>query len=261
MQPKGVKGTEYKPKPTQNQQFHTDGPSQHDASSIWTSAGKVMWNSDAFKLPFLHSLTILELQACCKTRYLDENGTQDELIKRLSKWYQQQPFISCPVPDSIFQSLSVLFAFFPKTALGVPQAPSRTVSDTWKSLRLDIPIGTAAVFRFDFLHHGWKCIDEDKPSELPVHFRAHFYLFSGFLPALPTVDFEATLEFLSVLSLDSKNAASGLLMLECLQTFVPYKNPFVAKDFSLGQLDHIVGSRRYTLFKSQRDLSDHCNEN
>jgi len=256
VQPKGVKGTEYKPKPTQNQQFHTDGPFQHDASSMWTSAGKLMWNSDAFKLRILHSLTILELQALCTTRRLDESGTQNDLIKRLTEWYQQQPLISCPVPDSIFQSLSVLFAFFPKTALGVPQAPTRIASN-WKSLRLDIPVGTAAVFRFDFQHHGWKCIDQDNPSELPVHFRAHFYLFSGFLPALPTFDFEATLEFLSVLSLDSKNDASGLLMLECLQTFVPYENPFVEK-LPLGRLDQIVESRAYRLFKSQRDLSDHC---
>ena len=155
---------------------------------------------------------------------------------------------------------SALFAFFTRTALGVPcsvQAGSRD----WSSLKLRIPIGTAVLFRFDFLHHGWRCSSEDGyPSsvELPVHFRAHFYLLSSKLSALPMANFEALLEFLSVSSLESMDVATQLLMLECLQTFVPWAEPHEDKNYTLKPLDDFAISRGYMLFESQDALDQYC---
>jgi hypothetical protein len=257
VRPTVAKGTNYKPRQTQHQEFHSDGPTEHDATSIWTKCGRVNWKSDACRLSRLDTLTQTELEDCCRSRSLDANGTRHQLIHRLAAWLDNQPKTQLLALDSMVQSLSALFAFFPHTALGIPRSPKRS-SSTWSSLKLSIPIGTALLFRFDFFHHGWKCVDENDSSALPVHFRAHFYLFSGFLPALPVDNFEAALEFLSVLSHDDMDDATLLLMLECLQTFVPYSNPLALRDYSLKPLEELAKCRKFTLFTSQQELDTHC---
>ena len=137
-------------------------------------------------------------------------------------------------PESWF--LSALCAFFDRTGLGVLGGEG--------NLRLDIPIGQCVIFRFDFLHHGWKCADAQ--FELPVHFRAHFYLFCGSLRELPVPDFEAALEFLSCLSHDDMDDGTKLLLLECLQTFKP--------DLGRNSLKEEAEKRKYRLFGNQRSL-------
>lgn len=257
--PTVVKGITYKPRQTQNQAFHSDGPTEHDATSIWKECGSVNWKSDACRLSRLKTLTADELKACCLSRSIGANGTRQQLEDRLAKWLANQPTTPLPILDSMFQSLSALFAFYPNTALGVP-CYSEQSPGSWSSLKLSIPIGTAVLFRFDFFHHGWKCVDDDDKDTLPVHFRAHFYLFSGFLPALPVVNFEATLEFLSVLSHDDVDDATLLLLLECLQTFVPYAKPFDLNDHSLKPVSNLTKCRQYQVFASQLDLDHHCEE-
>jgi len=150
----------------------------------------------------------------------------------------------------LFQSLSALLAFFDDTALGVPSVEGAI-------LKLAIPMGTAVLFRFDFLHHGWKCADEKNPENLLVHFRAHFYLFSGRLLELPTFNFEATLEYLSIVCSNTLDSASKLLLLECLQTFVPYVNYQESKT-DLKPFKEIAQSRGYSLFANQQVLDLHC---
>jgi hypothetical protein len=270
-QPVVQPGTKYTPNVTRHQQCHTDSKTEHDgADAMWKEDGKVDWNSDAFRLSYLSTLSVDELQNCCRTRNIEfpvydedhektEQSQKDELIFLLDKWLQMNA-TAIPVPSDMLDGASALFAFFTKTALGVPcsvQAGSRN----WSSLKLSIPIGTAVLFRFDFLHHGWRCSSEDGyPAgvELPVHFRAHFYLLSSKLSALPMANFEALLEFLCVSSLESMDVATQLLMLECLQTFVPWAKPYEAKNFTLKPLNDFAKSRKYTLFESQEALNDYC---
>ena len=145
------------------------------------------------------------------------------------------------VPDS--WSLSALCAFFDMTAIGVPCSDG-------KSLRLDIPIGRSLIFRFDFIHHGWKCVDGGNDSSLPVHFRAHFYLFGGSLMELPVPDFEAALEFLSCLSHGEMDTGTSFLLLECLQTFVP-------EMVRPSDLSELAAKQGYTLFETETALQQH----
>ncbi len=258
VRPVAVPGTDYKPHPTQHQAIHTDGPLELDASSMWATDGKVNCCSDAFRLSYISTLSVDELLSCCQSRGLSTTARcgrtleQGELVDLLFEWMEKQESIKIPVPDSMLQNLSALCAFFPKTALGVPCSRSK------QSLRLSIPIGTAVLFRFDFLHHGWKCVDEDDPTAIPVHFRAHFYLFTMNLPTLPVFNFEALLEYLSVLSQDSMDDATQLLMLECLQTFVPFAHPHSRKSYVLKPLNELAMSRGYRLFASQNALDQHC---
>ena len=264
-------GTGYKPNVTSHQQFHTDSKTEHDgADAMWKENGKVDWNSDAFRLSYLSTLSVDELQTCCRTRNIPfpvydddhqkaEQSQKDELILLLDNWLETNA-TAIPLPSNMLDGASALFAFFTKTALGVPcsvQAGSRD----WPSLKLRIPIGTAVLFRFDFLHHGWRCSSEDgyPPNvELPVHFRAHFYLLSSKLSALPMANFEALLEFLSVSSLESMDVATQLLMLECLQTFVPWAKPHEYQNYTLKHLDDFAKSRGYMLFESQDSLDQYC---
>ena len=246
--PQVRKGSNYKPHPTRLQQFHTDGPIER--GSMWDENSKL--DCDAAVLQSLSTLTITELKACCLSRDLAQTGSKVDLVNRLSEWLDRQPKIPVPVHDTMFQSLSALFAFFTDTALGVPRQGTR------ESLKLDIAMGTAVLFRFDFIHQGWKCVVEDDPRELPVHFRAHFYLFNGVLSELPTYDLESTLEYLSIVShFEPVDDATGLLMLECLQTFVPWNNAAQVGDLSLKNLDVVAASRGYRLFNSQQALSTH----
>jgi hypothetical protein len=150
----------------------------------------------------------------------DANQMQDLRVSDTSSWF-----------------LSALCAFFDLTALGV-------LGGEGKSLRLDIPIGQCVLFRFDFLHHGWKCANPH--FDLPVHFRAHFYLFCGSLRELPVPDFEAALEFLCCLSHDGMDDGTKLLLLECLQTFVP--------DLGRKSLKQEAQKRGYHLFDNQDSL-------
>ena len=201
------KGTEYKPKPTRNQQFHTDGPLQFAA--IWDKDSNLILTGDP------------------------------------------NDFNDLPVPDPSTCSRSALMAFFSQTILG-------TASQSGQSLQVHIPLGCCCLFRFDFLHHGWKCMHPTITDKLLVHFRAHFYLLRGSLRELPMVDFESVLEFLSALSLHPHlNDAARLLMLDNLQTFVPYANMSAGSvDYTLLPLNSVAQKRRYTLFESQ-DLLDH----
>jgi hypothetical protein len=270
-QPVVQPGTKYTPYVTRHQQCHTDSKTEHDgADAMWKEDGKVDWNSDAFRLSYLSTLSVDELQNCCRTRNIPfpvndddhqkaEQSQKDELILLLDNWLETNA-TAIPLPSNMLDGASALFAFFTKTALGVPcsvQAGSRD----WPSLKLRIPIGTAVLFRFDFLHHGWRCSSEDgyPPNvELPVHFRAHFYLLSSKLSALPMANFEALLEFLSVSSLESMDVATQLLMLECLQTFVPWAKPHEYQNYTLKHLDDFAKSRGYMLFESQDSLDQYC---
>jgi len=202
-----AKGTLYKPKPTRNQQFHTDGPLEYAA--IWDSDSNLILTGDP------------------------------------------NDFKDLPVPDPDTCSRSALMAFFSNTCLG-------TASKTSESLKVDIPLGCCCLFRFDWLHHGWKCLNLTNSDLLPVHFRAHFYLLGGSLRELPMVDFEGVLEFLSSLSLHPHLTDAGRLsMLDNLQTFVPYSNITTSStDYSLMPLNDVAKKRKYTLFETQGELNN-----
>ena len=160
-----------------------------------------------------------------------------------------------PLPEvdfgALLVSLSALLAFFPFTAIGTARKGSK------RSLKVSIDLGRGCIFRFDWLHHGWSCLYPNDPSKLPVHFRAHFYMFNGLLRDLPVEDLESMFEMLSVLSQDTMDDGTRLLLLECLQTFVPWTNPTVADDHTLISSDEIAAERCYHLFDTQQALDTH----
>jgi hypothetical protein len=202
-----MKGTEYKPNPMRNQQFHTDGPLEYAA--IWDKDSNLILTGDP------------------------------------------NDFQALPVPDPDTCSRSALMAFFSQTILG-------TASQSSESLKVHIPLGCCCLFRFDWLHHGWKCMHPTIADKLLVHFRAHFYLLRGSLRELPMVDFESVLEFLSSLSLHPHlSDAARLLMLVNLQTFVPYAEMTASSnDYSLLPLNDVAKNRQYTLFATQSALDN-----
>ena len=85
-------------------------------------------------------------------------------------------------------------------------------------------------------------------------------MLSGLLRDLPVEDLEAMFEFLSVISHDTMDEGSKLLLLECLQTFVPWANKEDLKDFTLIPSDVLAKERNYTLFDSQKDIDAHISE-
>jgi hypothetical protein len=163
-----------------------------------------------------------------------------------------------PLPEYDFSafmvSLSALLAFFPFTAVGTARKRAKG------SLKVPIDLGRGCLFRFDWLHHGWSCRDAGDPRRLPVHFRAHFYMLNGLLRDLPIQDLESMFEFLSVISHDTMDEGSRLLLLECLQTFVPWNNPGKLDDFTLISSDVLSQQRGYSLFDSQQALDDHISK-
>jgi hypothetical protein len=254
VRPTVSKGTAHRPRATRFQEFHTDGPFQQDASSIWKQDGTVDWKSDACLLSRLESLSVGELRSLCLKRKLKTQGLgRKGLLALIKNWFVSQPSTPLPVPESLFQSLSALFAFYPGTALGVPAGAIR-----WTRWRLNVSLGTAVMFRFDFFHHGWSCIDPADPDALPVHFRAHLYLLSGCLPSMPFPDIEAAIEYLSAISHPHLDEATGLVIMECFQTFVPFKNLHTPDDHSLQSLRQLLDERKYKLFPTQQDLDNHC---
>ena len=146
-----------------------------------------------------------------------------------------------PLPEidfgALLVSLSALLAFFPFTAVGTARKGSK------QSLKVPIDLGRGCVFRFDWLHHGWSCIYPNDSSKLPVHFRAHFYMFNGLLRDLPVEDLESMFEMLSALSHDTMDDGTRLLLLECLQTFVPWRKPTKNDDHTF-ILSHIIAAER-----------------
>jgi hypothetical protein len=153
---------------------------------------------------------------------------------------------------ALLVSLSALLAFFPFTAVGTAKKQAKGGKG---SLKVPIDLGRACVFRFDWLHHGWSCIAGS--DKLPVHLRAHFYMLNGLLRDLPVEDLESMFEFLSVISLPTMDEGSKLLLLECLQTFVPWNNPEDSADFTRISSDTIAAKRDYILFESQEELDRH----
>jgi hypothetical protein len=153
-------------------------------------------------------------------------------------------YTDLPACDPDSWSLSALCAFFDLTALGVPRADGT-------SMKLDIPIGRSLIFRFDFLHQGWECVDDVSDTSLPVHFRAHFYLFGGSLRELPVPDFESALQYLSCLSHGEMDIGTSFLLMECLQTYLPPGGT------RRKELEALATKRGYLLFADERALSQH----
>jgi hypothetical protein len=169
-----------------------------------------------------------------------------------------QPLPACDF-ISLLLSLSALLAFFPFTAVGTARKNDKGRKRSG-SLKVPIDLGRGCVFRFDWLHHGWSCCDARDSKKLPVHFRAHFYMLSGLLRDLPVQDLESMFEFLSALSHDEMDEGTRLLLLECLQTFVPWRHPNALDDFTRISSDELARERGYSLFDSQQALDDHISK-
>jgi len=82
-------------------------------------------------------------------------------------------------------------------------------------------------------------------------------MLNGLLRDLPVEDLESMFEMLSALSHDTMDDGTRLLLLECLQTFVPWRKPTKNDDHTLISSDIIAAERGYCLFDTQQALDKH----
>lgn len=183
----------YKPTAILPQGYHSDGP---------TCVNRKLFDENGSLLP--------DAPACRMRTSGQWTGMWDN---PLSKHLPQHLSI-------LQESFSALFGVFKGTYIQTPPSPDcrdRSI----EALNVDIPLGCAIVFTFAWKHRG-KGDDGHVPTEaspVAVHARPHFYCYSSDLRRLPTIDLEATLEFLSFCALKEPDAGSLCQMLDTLQTF------------------------------------------
>ena len=183
----------YKPTAILPQGYHSDGPN---------CVNRKVFDENGNLLP--------DAPACRKKTSGQWTGMWDN---PLSKHLPQHLSI-------LQESFSALFGVFKGTYIQTPPSPDcrdRSI----EALNVDIPLGCAIVFTFAWKHRG-KGDDGHVPTEaspVAVHARPHFYCYSSDLRRLPTIDLEATLEFLSFCALKEPDAGSLCQMLDTLQTF------------------------------------------
>ena len=125
------------------------------------------------------------------------------------------------LPDHISimqESFSALFGIFKGTYV---QTPASLEGPRQDALNVNIPLGCAVLFTFAWKHRGKGDDAHTATSQSPVaiHARPHFYCLSSDMRKLPTVDFEGSLEFVSVCALNQPDCGSAILALDSLQTF------------------------------------------
>ena len=124
-------------------------------------------------------------------------------------------------PDHISimqESFSALFGIFKGTYVQTQSSLEGTRHD---ALNVNIPLGCAVLFTFAWKHRGKGDGAHTATSQSPVaiHARPHFYCLSSDMRKLPTVDFEGSLEFISVCAQKQPDCGSAILALDSLQTF------------------------------------------
>ena len=116
------------------------------------------------------------------------------------------------------ESFSALFGVFRGTYIQTEPSIDGTRVD---ALDVVIPLGCAILFTFAWKHRG-KGDGRHKATEqspVDVHARPHFYCYSTDMRRLPTIDFEASLEFISICAQKQPDTGSQLQTLDTLQTF------------------------------------------
>ena len=95
------------------------------------------------------------------------------------------------------------------------------VSTRVDALNVVITLGCAMLFTFAWKHRGKGDghLTPTQQSPVDVHARAHFYCYSTDMRRLPTIDFEASLEFISLYAQKQPDTGSRLQILDTLQTF------------------------------------------
>jgi hypothetical protein len=115
------------------------------------------------------------------------------------------------------ESFSALFGVFRGSYI---QTESSADGDRG-ALDVVIPLGCAIIFTFAWKHRG-KGDGKHRvtpQSPVDVHARPHFYCYSTDMRRLPTIDFEASLEFISLCAQKQPDTGSQLQTLDTLQTF------------------------------------------
>ena len=149
------------------------------------------------------------------------------------------------LPDHISimqESFSALFGIFKGTYV---QTKASLEGARIDALNVNIPLGCAVVFTFAWKHRG-KGDDAHTATSLSpvaVHARPHFYCLSSDVRKLPTIDFEAALEFMSVCAQKQPDCGSKILALDSLQTF--------DRSSALGHWD---APEVHAFFANQQDL-------
>jgi hypothetical protein len=177
-----------------------------------------------------------------------------------------------PEHISIMQeAFSALFGIFSGTYIQTPASGGRRMDSV---LNVDVPLGCAIVFTFAWKHRG-KGDDGHKVTEkapVAVHARPHFYIFNTDLRRLPSFDFEACLEFLSICAQKQPgdgsgfDDGSGLFALDTLQTFdgnvLGHEEPFEVHEFfsSQNSLNKYVDTQLDEQRKNKNVVVTNCND-
>ena len=205
----------FKPTPLGPQGFHSDGPIRFN-HTLFDYNGKLKTNAPACRHRKGHLWT-------------------DMWDNPLKKY----------LPDHISimqESFSALFGIFKGTYV---QTKASLEGARLDALNVNIPLGCAVVFTFAWKHRG-KGDDAHTATSLSpvaVHARPHFYCLSSDVRKLPTIDFEAALEFMSVCAQKQPDCGSTILALDSLQTF--------DRSSALGHWD---APEVHAFFANQKDL-------
>ena len=173
------------------QGFHCDGPQVFDAN---------LYDS--------HGILKTDAPATCRKAKGDWTDMWDNPLG-----------VHLPEHIGIMQeSFSALFGVFRGTYI---QTPPSIHGERKDALNVVIPLGCAILFTFAWKHRG-KGDGHHTPTQkspVDVHARPHFYCYSTDMRRLPTIDFEASLEFISICAQKQPDTGSQLQILDTLQTF------------------------------------------
>jgi hypothetical protein len=205
------------------QAWHGDGPGVYDAA-VYDDCGNLKPDAPSCgerkkRKVYMSPVSKRGSQHVSEAAHLSANSWCP-FVPRLLK-----PFLP-EHNDILSESWSALGSVFTGTYIETLSKPrdqgQRKDLDNIAALRVPVPLGCMAPFTFFWKHRGKGDKESHKPVKgVPIHARPHDYNYCSDPRKLPTIDFEATLEFHSTCS----NAAapsdpcSQLQVLECLQTF------------------------------------------
>jgi hypothetical protein len=169
------------------------------------------------------------------------------------------------------EAFSALFGIFSGTYIQTPASEGRRGDSV---LNVDVPLGCAIVFTFAWKHRGKGDDKHNVTAKTPVavHARPHFYIFNTDLRRLPSYDFEASLEFISICAQKQPgdgsgfDDGSGLFALDTLQTFdgnvLGHEEPFNVHDCFSSQniLNKYVDTQLDEQRKNKNVVVTNCND-
>ena len=241
------------PAPLMAQGIHGDGPEFYN-SSVYTALGELKTTALSCAEEKRRQNLFTANQESRVIGAIGSCVVSDADHLNANPWCPFKPNLLLPFLGEqntiLEESWSALGSVFSKTYIETPVYLETTpVPKRHPVLRVAIPLGCMAPFTYFWKHRGKGDIVEDKAQLPPIHLRPHDYMYNGDPRKHPTFDTEATFEFTGLCSNTAAHTdpASGLQVLECLQTFTP--------ESALGHQETLPVYHEY--FRTQQDLDEY----